>query len=51
VHIGTDLNIADFLTKALLGEKFGRFRIGIMGTAEELAVFGIFLKDWDNFKG
>jgi hypothetical protein len=33
VYVGTDDNIADFLTKALMGSKFKRFRIDIMGKA------------------
>ena len=30
-HIGTNLNVADFLTKALTGEKFSAFRDCLMG--------------------
>ena len=48
VYIGTDSNVADFLTKALMGEKFGRFRVDIMGTAEELKAYGIFLHSWQS---
>ena len=32
VHVGTDDNVSDFLTKALMGEKFHRFRVDVMGT-------------------
>ena len=46
VYVGTDSNVADFLTKALMGEKFGRFRVDIMGTAEELRAFGIYVREW-----
>ena len=30
-HIGTNLNVADFFTKALTGEKFNGFRDFLMG--------------------
>ena len=36
VYVGTDTNVADFLTKALTGDKFRRFRIDIMGTEEDI---------------
>lgn len=32
VFVGTDDNIADFLTKAVMGGKFHRFRIDVMGS-------------------
>ena len=51
VHIGTDFNVADFLTKALMGEKFGRFRIDIMGSVKPaFGVYGLWPAHggWDN---
>ena len=36
VYIGTDKNVADFLTKALTGNKFLRFRIDIMGSSSDI---------------
>ena len=36
VYVGTDSNVADFLTKALMGDKFRRFRIDIMGTGDDI---------------
>ena len=47
VFVGTDDNVADFLTKALMGGKFKRFRVDIMGTQDELARKGIFLSVWN----
>ena len=35
VYVGTDYNVSDFLTKALIGNKFARFRIDIMGNATD----------------
>jgi len=35
VFVGTDDNVADFLTKALMGNKFRRFRLDIMGSRGE----------------
>ena len=34
-YVCTDENIADYLTKALAGNKFSKFRISIMGRNEE----------------
>ena len=36
VYVGTDTNVADFLTKALTGDKFKRFRIDIMGSLQDI---------------
>lgn len=36
VYCNTEKNVSDFLTKALFGNKFLRFRIDIMGTREEI---------------
>ena len=36
VYVGTDYNVSDFLTKALRGEKFRRFRIDIMGSIKKI---------------
>ena len=36
VYIGTEHNVSDFLTKALTGNKFLRFRIDIMGNAKDI---------------
>ena len=36
VYVGTDINVADFLTKALTGDKFKRFRIDVMGSLEDI---------------
>ena len=36
VYVGTDTNVADFLTKALTGGKFKRFRIDILGTSANI---------------
>ena len=36
VYVGTDNNVSDYLTKALTGNKFLRFRIDIMGNVEDI---------------
>ena len=36
VYVGTDVNVADYLTKALTGSKFRRFRIDIMGSINDI---------------
>lgn len=36
VYVGTDVNVADYLTKALAGGKFKRFRIDILGSKHDL---------------
>ena len=36
VHVGTESNVADFLTKELQGKKFFRFRIDILGDVREI---------------
>ena len=36
IYVGTDTNVADFLTKSLSGTKFKRFRIGIMGSLDNI---------------
>ena len=35
VYVGTDHNVSDFLTKALVGGKFKKFRVDIMGSMED----------------
>ena len=36
IYVGTDTNVADFLTKSLSGTKFRRFRIDIMGSLDNI---------------
>jgi hypothetical protein len=34
VHVGTDDNVSDYLTKHLSGEKFMRFRVALLGNVD-----------------
>ena len=36
VYVGTDKNVSDYLTKALFGNKFLRFRVDIMGSIDNI---------------
>ena len=36
IYVDTDRNVSDYLTKALFGNKFLRFRVDIMGSVEDI---------------